>query len=74
MSSKSARQSQIAGDHYLEADIQPADYALSHDFNYHESFALKYLTRHRLKNGREDLEKAIHSLQMLIEHEYPSDG
>jgi hypothetical protein len=29
------------------------------------------VTRHREKNGREDIEKAIHCLRLLLEIEYP---
>jgi len=65
----SAKDKQVGGDHYLN-DIQPRDYALSHGFNYDECMALRYLTRHRNKNGRQDIEKAIHCLQMLLETEY----
>jgi hypothetical protein len=32
---------------------------------------IKYLTRHRTKNGAEDIQKAIHFLELLIELEYP---
>jgi hypothetical protein len=66
----SAHDSQIGGSHYTECGIQPADYAMANGFNYYESFALKYLTRHRRKNGAEDIRKSIHCLQLLLEAEY----
>lgn len=64
------KHTQIGGDHYTSCGIQPADYAIANGFNYYESFALKYITRHRKKNGAEDLRKAIHCLQLLLEQEY----
>ena len=33
--------------------------------------SVRYVTRHRNKNGREDIEKAIHCLELLLEMEYP---
>jgi hypothetical protein len=35
-----------------------------------ESAAIKYLVRHRKKNGKEDIEKAIHYLELLIAIDY----
>jgi len=51
---------QIGGDHYRQLKI-----------GFIEGSVVKYVTRHRLKGGRDDLEKAIHCLQLLIELEYP---
>jgi len=64
-----ARDIQVGGNHYL-GNIQPRDYAKAHDFTYDECMALRYLTRHRNKGGRQDIEKAIHCLQMILEDEY----
>jgi hypothetical protein len=44
---------------------------MANGFGYCESLALRYITRHKKKNGRQDIEKAIHCLQLLIEMEYP---
>jgi large subunit ribosomal protein L5 len=64
------KHTQIGGDHYVRCGIQPMEYALANNFNYLESFALKYLTRHRNKNGIEDLKKALHCIELLIEVTY----
>jgi hypothetical protein len=64
------RSTQIGGDHYVRCGIQPMEYALANNFNYLESFALKYLSRHRNKNGIEDLKKALHCIELLIEVTY----
>lgn len=65
-----ASQRQVGGDHYRDREIQPVEYAHANDFGYCESFVLKYITRHRDKGGAEDIRKAIHSLELLLEEEY----
>ena len=62
--------SQVGGDHYKKLAIQPAEYCQRNKLNFCESSVVKYVTRHRVKNGREDIEKAIHFLKLLIEIEY----
>jgi hypothetical protein len=56
--------------HYNSA-IQPIDFIEQNKLTFSEGCIIKYVCRHRQKNGREDLEKAAHYLQMLIEREYP---
>lgn len=64
---------QVGGTHYQHLEIQPAEYCQRNRLSYCESAVVKYVSRHRHKNGRQDLEKAIHCLQMLIAMEYPVD-
>ncbi len=64
--------SQVGGKHYKQYKIQPVEYAMANNLNYCQANAIKYVTRYRDKNGREDLEKAIHNIQILIELEYGS--
>ena len=61
---------QIAGDHYKKLAIQPAEYCQKNKLGYCESLAIKYITRHRDKNGAEDIDKAIHCLELLKGIEY----
>ena len=61
---------QIDGDHYKNLAIQPAVYSYKNKLNWHEGEIIKYVTRHRNKNGKVDLEKARHLIDMLIELEY----
>ncbi len=56
--------------HYDTA-IQSIDFIEANHLTFSEGCIIKYVCRHRVKNGREDLEKAMHYLQMLIEREYP---
>lgn len=65
-----AKANQVGGNHYSRLSIQPMEYALANNFNYCESLVLRYLSRHRRKAGREDIEKAIHCLELLMDHEY----
>lgn len=62
---------QVGGSHYKDMAIQPAHFAYVNKIGYHEACAIKYLCRHGKKNGKQDLEKAIHFIQMLIEEQYP---
>jgi hypothetical protein len=64
---------QEGGNHYKEFRIQPARFIHANGIGYMEGNVIKYVCRHRSKNGREDLEKAIHYLEMLIDLEYPED-
>lgn len=62
---------QIGGDHYKESPIQPIEFIHKNGLNFSEGSAVKYICRHRKKGGRQDLEKAIHYLELLLEMEYP---
>lgn len=61
---------QVGADHYKQQKIQPVEYIHANNIGFMEGNVIKYVTRHKLKNGKQDLEKAIHFLQMLIELEY----
>lgn len=68
---KSAFADQVGGSHYKNLAIQPSEYCQRNRLNFCESSVVKYVTRHRAKNGRQDIEKAIHFLQILLEIDYP---
>ena len=65
-----AWQIQVGGDHYKKLKIQPMEYALANKLDYAQANVVKYVTRHADKNGKEDLLKAIHNIQLIIEHYY----
>jgi hypothetical protein len=67
----SASKSQVAGSHYKDFAIQPAEFIHRNRIGFLEGNVIKYVCRHGSKNGRQDIEKAIHYLQLLIEWEYP---
>lgn len=65
-------QTQVGGAHYKDFAIQPVEFCQRNGLRYCEANAIKYVCRHRLKgSGRQDIEKAIHYLQLLLEIEYP---
>ena len=65
-----ASDKQVGGLHYRLLTIQPTEFIHRNNLNFIEGNVIKYVCRHRAKNGRADLEKAIHYLQLLIEYEY----
>ena len=66
----SALQTQIGGDHYSKLAIQPVEYITRNGLGFVEGSVIKYVTRHRSKGGAEDIKKAIHFLNLLLELEY----
>lgn len=60
---------QEGGSHYKKYAIQPVEYAMANNLNYCQANAIKYVTRYKDKGGIEDLRKAIHNLEILIELE-----
>ena len=64
-----ASDTQIGGDHYTKLAIQPMRYSMENGLDALQHTVIKYVTRFRDKNGIEDLEKARHCLDMLIEYE-----
>ena len=65
----SANEIQVAGTHYKSQAIQPWDYIISNEIPYMEGNVIKYVSRWRDKGGLNDLRKAQHYLQKLIEVE-----
>ena len=65
----SAFDKQVGGDHFNKLEIQPFQYSMGNGLDPMQHTAIKYVTRFRDKNGVEDLKKAIHVLEMLIEWE-----
>lgn len=72
-SSKSALETQEGGDHYKNLAIQPVEFILANKIPFIEGNVIKYVVRHRNKNGAQDIRKAIHFLNMLLEMEYPEE-
>ena len=61
---------QVGGDHYTRLAIQPAEYNQLNGLGFCEACVVKYVSRHKHKNGKQDIEKAIHFLNLLLEIEY----
>lgn len=60
---------QEGGDHY-DLPIQPLEYIHANQLGYIEGNIIKYATRHKKKNGVEDIKKIIHYCELLLELEY----
>jgi hypothetical protein len=61
---------QHGGTHYKSCAIQPIEYIFANNLGYCEGNVVKYVSRHKLKGGSEDIKKAIHYLELLLEQEY----
>jgi len=66
---KSALDVQEGGGHYKSKGIQPVEYAYRNNLGFIESNVVKYVSRWKEKNGIQDLKKARHYLDILIEFE-----
>jgi hypothetical protein len=62
-----AKGTQVGGSHYTKLAIQPYEYTLSNNLGGLEHTIIKYVTRWKDKGGLEDLKKAKHTLEFLIE-------
>jgi hypothetical protein len=56
--------------HYTKMKIEPVDYIVSNDIDFCEGNVIKYVSRHKSKNGAEDIRKAIHYLQIILKSQY----
>lgn len=61
---------QEGGSHYKTFKIQPLEFIYQNDIPFIEANIIKYILRHRQKNGLEDLRKAEHYLKILMQYEY----
>jgi len=63
---------QIGGSHYKKYKIQPSKFINDNKILFAEGCAIKYICRHQDKDKKQDILKAIHFLQMIIERDYDS--
>ena len=61
---------QIGGTHYKKMKIQPSKFVIENKLLFPEGNVIKYICRHQYKGGKEDLEKAKHFIDMIIERDY----
>ena len=61
-----AKSRQVDGNHY-QLPIQPIDFIVKNNIPFREANVIKYIVRHQNKNGKKDIEKAMHYLQMILE-------
>lgn len=72
----SALDKQEGGSHYKECAIQPVQYIEANSIKFLEGCVIKRCTRHDKPTGkgRQDIEKAIHELQLLLELRYSGEA
>ena len=64
---------QIGGAHYKKYVIQPSRFINDNKILFAEGNAIKYICRHQDKGKKQDLLKAIHYIQMIIERDYNNE-
>ena len=62
---------QIGGSHYKDMVVQPSEFINKNKLQFAEGNAIKYICRHAHKGEVQDLEKAKHYIDMIIERDYP---
>ena len=64
---------QVGGNHY-QMPIEPLEFIMANNLPYCEANVIKYTCRHERKNGAEDIQKAIHYLQLILRDKYSIDS
>ena len=65
---------QVGGDHYSKMKIQPSEFINKNEMLFAEGNAIKYICRHGSKGRLQDLLKAKHYIDMIIERDYGDDA
>jgi hypothetical protein len=66
----SSSNNEVGGNHYKKLKISPVEYIRANNLDFFEGNVIKYVTRHRRKNGAEDILKAVDYLRMILKDEY----
>jgi|TARA_R100001530_G_scaffold35674_1_gene27826 hypothetical protein len=67
---KLATKTQVGGDHYRVLAVQPIEYITKNKLDWCEGNIVKYITRHAVKGGKEDIKKVIHYAELLLQLKY----
>lgn len=65
---------QVGGSHYKSFAIQPIEYIHRNGLDYLAGNVVKYVSRHKAKNGAADIRKAIHYLELILSLQYGEDA
>lgn len=71
---ESPKEREVGGDRYRKMKIQPIEFITANNLGFCVGNIIKYVVRYPYKNGKEDLLKARHYIDLLIESEYPDNG
>lgn len=61
---------QVGGTHYKNMPIQPIEYIHKNKLGFMEGNIIKYITRHKSKNGAEDIRKIKHYCDLILQMQY----
>lgn len=61
---------QVGGNHYKGFAIQPVEFIHANGLDFLSGNIVKYASRHKSKNGAEDVRKIIHYAQLILKLEY----
>ena len=67
-------ETQVGGNHYKDMKIQPSEFINKNKLQFAEGNAIKYICRHASKGQEQDLEKAKHYIDMIIDRDYGDDA
>lgn len=73
LKSGSPSSKQVGGSHYKDFPLQPAEFIHKNKIGFLEGNVIKYVCRHSSKHGRQDLEKAKHYIDLILEYEYDTN-
>lgn len=65
---------QVGGRHYEEMGIQPVEYIHANKLDFFQGNVIKYIHRHKAKNGAEDVKKDINYAIMILKNDYGVDA
>ena len=69
----SALDIQEGGDHYRKLKIQPIEFIHANELDFLQGNVVKYITRHKNKNGAADVRKALHYCQLILDLQYKEE-
>lgn len=61
---------QVGGTHYKKCGIEPVEYIHANRLDFNEGSIVKYISRHRNKNGAEDIRKIKDYCDIILELDY----
>ena len=67
---RGALSKQEGGSHYKSMKIQPVEFITANELGFLEGNVVKYICRHHAKNGAEDIKKAMHYCELLLQTKY----
>lgn len=70
LAEENALEKQVGGNHYASMAIQPVEFIVANELGFLEGNIVKYVCRHHAKNGAEDIMKAIHYCELLLQTKY----